>query len=62
LQSISAKFISKKHSFSFIYLNEIANICGINKKMTTHTTRHTFATTTTIHNQIFFEKLNMDDC
>lgn len=27
------------------YLKEIANICGINKKLTTHTARHTFATT-----------------
>ncbi|HDY68218.1 MAG TPA: site-specific integrase [Candidatus Scalindua sp.] len=26
------------------YLNEIASICGIEKKLTTHTARHTFAT------------------
>lgn len=26
------------------YLKEIADICGINKKLTTHTARHTFAT------------------
>jgi len=29
------------------YLKEIATLCGINKKMTTHTARHTFATTVT---------------
>lgn len=26
------------------YLKEIADVCGINKKLTTHTARHTFAT------------------
>jgi integrase len=28
------------------YLKEIAAICGINKDLTTHSARHTFATTT----------------
>lgn len=30
------------------YLHEIAEICRINKKITCHTARHTFATTTTL--------------
>ena len=37
------------------YLKEIADICGINKNLTTHTARHTFATTVTLTNQISIE-------
>src|SRR5690606_31076225 len=32
------------------YLKEIAGICGINKRLTTHTARHTSATTVTLAN------------
>lgn len=40
------------------YLKEIANICGINKKMTTHTARHTFATTITLSNGVPMESVS----
>lgn len=34
------------------YLKEIADICGINKNLTTHLARHTFATTVTLSNGV----------
>ena len=34
------------------YLKEIADLSGINKSLSTHTARHTFATTVTLSNQI----------
>lgn len=37
------------------YLKEIADLCGINKKMTFHTARHTFATTVTLTNGVPIE-------
>jgi site-specific recombinase XerD len=37
------------------YLKEIAAICGINKELTTHTGRHTFATTVTLENDVPLE-------
>ncbi len=37
------------------YLKEIAAICGINKDLTTHTARHTFATTVTLENDVPME-------
>ncbi len=37
------------------YLHEISAICGINKKMTFHTARHTFATTITLTNGVPIE-------
>jgi len=40
------------------YLKEIANLCGINKKMTTHTARHTFATTVTLSNGVPMESVS----
>ena len=40
------------------YLKEIANICGINKKMTSHTERHTFATTITLSNGVPMESVS----
>ena len=40
------------------YLKEIANICGINKNMTTHTARHTFATTITLSNGVPMESVS----
>jgi site-specific recombinase XerD len=37
------------------YLKEIADLTGINKRLSTHTARHTFATTVTLANQISIE-------
>jgi site-specific recombinase XerD len=37
------------------YLREIADLCEINKHLSTHTARHTFATTVTLSNQISME-------
>ncbi len=37
------------------YLKEIADLCGIEKKLSTHTARHTFATTVTLANHISIE-------
>jgi len=37
------------------YLKEIADRCEINKKMTFHTARHTFATTVTLTNGVPIE-------
>ena len=37
------------------YLKEIADLCGIKKHLSTHTARHTFATTVTLSNQISIE-------
>lgn len=37
------------------YLHEISEICGVNKKMTYHTARHTFATTVTLTNGVPIE-------
>src|SRR5258708_7758583 len=40
------------------YLKEIAAICGINKELTTHTARHTFATTVTLENDVPIETVS----
>ena len=37
------------------YLKEIATLCKIDKNLSTHTARHTFATTVTLSNQISIE-------
>jgi site-specific recombinase XerD len=37
------------------YLKEIASITGIKKNLSTHTARHTFATTVTLANQVSIE-------
>ncbi len=37
------------------YLKEIADLCGIEKSLSTHTARHTFATTVTLSNQVSIE-------
>jgi site-specific recombinase XerD len=37
------------------YLKEIAAVCGIAKELTTHTARHTFATTVTLENDVPME-------
>lgn len=40
------------------YLKEIADLCGIDKKMTTHLARHTFATTVTLTNGVPIETVS----
>jgi site-specific recombinase XerD len=40
------------------YLKEIADRCGINKKMKFHTARHTFATTVTLTNGVPIETVS----
>lgn len=41
------------------YLKEIADICGIKKKLTTHVFRHTFATTIALENGISLETVQV---
>lgn len=40
------------------YLKEIADICGINKRITSHIARHTFATTITLSNGVPIETVS----
>ncbi|MDB5119724.1 MAG: integrase [Sphingobacteriales bacterium] len=40
------------------YLKEVAAVCGINKHLTTHTARHTFATTVTLENDVPLETVS----
>lgn len=40
------------------YLKEVADICGISKHLTTHTARHTFATTVTLENDVPLETVS----
>ena len=40
------------------YLKELAGLSGINKHLTTHLTRHTFATTVTLSNGVSIESVN----
>ena len=40
------------------YLKEIANLCTISKNLTTHTARHTFATTVTLSNGVPIESVS----
>lgn len=40
------------------YLKEVADLCGITKKMTTHIARHTFATTVTLTNGVPIETVS----
>lgn len=40
------------------YLKEIADLCGIQKNLTTHSARHTFATTVTLANKISMESVS----
>ncbi len=40
------------------YLKELADICNINKKITTHIARHTFATTVTLSNGVPIETVS----
>ena len=40
------------------YLKEIVDICGINKNLTYHLARHTFATTVTLTNGVPMETVS----
>lgn len=40
------------------YLKEIADLCDINKNLTTHCARHTFATTVTLANKVSMESVS----
>ena len=40
------------------YLKEIGDLCGINKNLTTHLARHTFATTVTLSNGVSIESVS----
>ena len=40
------------------YLKEIADLCGLNKNLTTHCARHTFATTVTLANGVSMESVS----
>ncbi|HEX5152777.1 MAG TPA: site-specific integrase [Parafilimonas sp.] len=40
------------------YLKEIADLCGIQKELTYHTARHTFATTVTLNNNVPIESVS----
>jgi site-specific recombinase XerD len=40
------------------YLKEIAAVCGINKELTFHIARHTFATTVTLSNGVPLETVS----
>jgi site-specific recombinase XerD len=40
------------------YLKELADLCGIDKKLTTHIARHTFATTITLENDVPLETVS----
>jgi site-specific recombinase XerD len=39
------------------YLKEIADLCGINKRLTTHIARHTCATVVMLANQVSMENV-----
>ena len=40
------------------YLKEVADVCGINKELTFHSSRHTFATTVTLANGVPMESVS----
>lgn len=48
-------YSNQKHN---AYLKEIADLCSINKKLTTHVARHTFATTVTLANKVSMESVS----
>lgn len=39
------------------YLKEVADLCGVNKRLTTHCSRHTFATSVTLANKVTMENV-----
>jgi site-specific recombinase XerD len=40
------------------YLKELADICGINKNLSMHVARHTFATSITLSNGVLIETVS----
>lgn len=40
-----------------VYLKEVADLCGINKRLTAHCSRHTFATSVTLANKVTMENV-----
>jgi site-specific recombinase XerD len=38
-------------------LKEVADLCGINKRLTAHVARHTFATSVTLANKVTMENV-----
>lgn len=48
----------KSNQKSNDYLKEVAAICWIDKRLTTHTARHTFATTITLANGVPLETVS----
>jgi site-specific recombinase XerD len=40
------------------YLKEVADLCQIDKNLTTHLARHTFATTVTLNNDVPIETVS----
>lgn len=57
LQSGKLLPINSNQKFN-AYLKEIADLCGIHKELTTHTARHTFATTVTLENGVPIETVS----
>ena len=56
---ISGKLLPVKSNQKMnAYLKEIADICNINKKLTFHMSRHTFATTVTLTNDVPIETVS----
>lgn len=50
-----AKNNTRQNKETNAYLEEIADLCGIKKHLSTHTSRDTFATTVTLANQVSIE-------
>lgn len=49
--------VNTNQNYNF-YLKELADLCGIEKNLTTHTARHTFATTIMLDNNVSFETVS----
>jgi integrase len=57
--SHSGKLLPSISNMKFnAYLKEVADICGINKNLTSHMARHTFATTVTLTNGVPIETVS----
>ena len=39
------------------YLKELADLCGINKRLTSHTARHSFSTSVALANKVSMENV-----
>lgn len=59
LQSLTGKLLPVCSNQKMnAYLKEIAVLCGLNKELTTHIARHTFATTVTLANNVSIENVS----